>query len=336
MKLSPPNFYLVLVTLLLSVGIGFGFKLWSFLVTPLVAANNSSINFLFTPGISVKKVAYILREKKLIKHPTFFILFVRLSGAEFKLKAGEYIIEPGMTLYQLIQKMIKGDVLRHAFTLVEGWNFSQVISALNNNQYLQHTIPKLKIEEIMAKIGHPGEVPEGRFAPDTYLFSGDVTDLDLLMKAYQLMKVRLHRAWENRSKDVLYRCPYEALIVASLIEKETAMAQEKPIIAGIILRRLEKGLLLQVDPSVIYGIGQKFSGKLTKNDLLKDTPYNTYTRKGLPPTPIAMPSKESIEAALHPVFTNAWYYVAKGDGSHEFSESLDKQKRAIKKYLVPK
>lgn len=335
MKLIRKMFYFAVIILLI-IGVWFGFGLYGFLTTSLVLKDGVSVNFLFTPGTSIKKAALNLQEKKLIKNPMFFIGFVRLSGAEHKLKAGEYIIEPGMTAFQLVQKMKKGDALRHAFTLVEGWNFSRIIQALNSNQYLIHTISNLSFDKIMEKIGHPGEIPEGRFAPDTYLFSGGVTDLDVLINAYQLMQRRLQIAWSNSSKDVFYRCPYEVLIVASLIEKETALAQEKPIIAGIILRRLEKGVRLQVDPSVIYGMGQKFSGKLTKADLLKDTPYNTYTRKGLPPTPISMPGKESIEAALHPIFTNAWYYVSKGDGSHEFSETLDGQNRAIKKYLMRK
>lgn len=326
-------FYFILVILLVTC-IWFSFKFWIFLKTPLITDSNAKMSFLFTPGTSVKKIAYSLQEKKLLKDPLAFILLVRLTGAEHKLQAGEYIIEPGMTPRQLIHKMVKGDVLYHTFTLVEGWNFSQVISALNSNKYLKHTVAQLKPDEIMARIGHPGEIPEGRFAPDTYMFSGEVTDIEILIKAYQLMQKWLQIAWDNRDKGVLYSCPYEALIVASLIEKETALAREKPIIAGIILRRLAKGMLLQVCPTVIYGMGKDFSGKLKKTDLKRDTPYNTYLYKGLPPTPIAMPGRYSIEAALHPKVTTFWYYVSKGDGSHEFSESFKDQNKAIKKYLL--
>lgn len=336
MKLTKKNFIIILVVSLMLICGGFGLSFWSFLNTPLVTAEGSPVTFLFAQGTSAKKVAYSLKKQHLLKRPMFFILYVRLSNAEYNLKAGEYVIEPGMTVGRLIQKMVKGDALHHAFTIVEGWTFNHIIAALNDNQYITHTIQKLNISQIMEKIGHPGELPEGRFAPDTYLFSGDISDIDILVNAYQLMQKNLQKSWDHRAKDILYHCPYEALIVASLIEKETAWVQEKPIISDIILRRLAKGMLLQLDPAVIYGLGKKFSGKLSKTDLLKDTPYNTYLHKELPPTPISMPGKESIEAALHPEASTFWYYVAKGDGTHKFSSSLKEQNKAIKKYLLQK
>ena len=334
MKPTRKLFFIILAVLLTVVCGWVGFEGWSFLKTPLVADGGSPINFLFAQGTSVKKAAYDLKQQNLLKRPLFFVLFVRLSGAEYNLKAGEYVIEPGATPYELIQKMAKGDALRHAFTLVEGWTFAQVVASLNDNQYVKHTIQKLNPAEIMEKIGHSGEIPEGRFAPDTYLFSGDITDVDILLNAYYLMQKRLQTSWDSRAKEVPYHCAYDALIVASLIEKETAFTQEKPLIAGVILRRLEKGMLLQVDPTVIYGLGSKFSGKLKKSDLSVKTPYNTYIHKGLPPTPIAMPGKDSIEAALHPAAGTAWYYVSKGDGTHEFSDSLKEQGKAVRKYLL--
>ncbi|CAL7960926.1 Endolytic murein transglycosylase [Gammaproteobacteria bacterium] len=309
----------------------------SFLKDPLVEANQKPAYFLFTQGMSVKKAAASLRQKNLIKRPLFFDLLARFKGVERNLKAGEYLIEPGITTpTQLLAKMVKGDAVRHAFTIVEGWTFSQMIATLNNNSYIKHTIQKSNSDEIMGTIGYSGELPEGRFAPDTYLFSGEVKDTYILTNAYKLMQKRLQAAWNNRAADAPYRCPYEALIVASMIEKETAFEQEKPIIAGVILRRLAMGKLLQVDPTVIYGLGEKYSGKLSKLDLTKDTPYNTYTRKGLPPTPIALPSKASIEAALHPTSGTVLYYVAKGDGTHKFSDTLKEQSKAVKKYLPHK
>jgi UPF0755 protein len=330
------NLIIFSAVLLLIIGGWFGLRFWFFLNTPLVAEGGNPATFLFAQGTSVKKAAYSLQQQNLLKNPMFFVLFVRLTNSEYNLKAGEYVIEPGTTVRKLVQQMIKGEVLRHAFTIVEGWTFNQVIAALNSNQYITHTIQEFSTSEIMNKIGHSGELPEGRFAPDTYILSGDITDVDILTSAYRLMQRQLQVAWDNRAKDLSYHCPYEALTVASLIEKETAVVQEKAIIADIILRRLEKRMLLQIDSSVIYGLGQKFSGKLTRVDMLKDTPYNIYLHQGLPPTPISMPGKDSINAALHPIVGTSWYYVAKGDGTHKFSASLKEQSSAIKKYLLHK
>ncbi|MEI8055210.1 MAG: endolytic transglycosylase MltG [bacterium] len=314
------------------LALSFDFRL--FLKAPLIEVGQKPAVFLFTQGMSVKKASTGLEQKNLIKRPLFFNLLARFRGVERNLKAGEYSIEPGVTTPGiLLTKMVKGDAVRHAFTIVEGWTFSQMIAALNNNSYIKHTIQQYNSNEIMSAIGYPGELPEGRFAPDTYLFSGEVKDTYILTNAYKLMQKRLQTAWDSKAVDVQYHCPYEALIIASIIEKETAFEQEKPVIAGVIARRLAMGKLLQVDPTVIYGLGEKHSGKLTKADLTKDTPYNTYTRKGLPPTPISLPGKGSIEAALHPTPGTVLYYVAKGDGTHKFSDTLKEQGKAIKKYL---
>lgn len=330
-------FATLIAAVLLIFGLWFYHEWHSFLRIPLIAADKPAANFIFAPGMTVKKAAHSLKQQNLIKSPRFFVLLVRFSDAEYNLKAGEYVIEPGSTTpSKLIQKMIKGDMLRHAFTVVEGWNFAQILAALNSNQYIKHTITGLNFSEIMERIGHSGEIPEGRFAPDTYLFSGKTSDVEILSHAYRLMQKRLDQAWQGRVAGLSYHCPYEALIVASLIEKETAFTKEKPLIAGVILRRLQKNMLLQVDPTVIYGLGSRLSGKLKKSDFLINTPYNTYIHKGLPPTPIAMPGEDSIMAALHPVFTTYWYYVAKGDGTHKFSDSLKDQGKAIRKYIGKK
>ena len=329
--------YIVLVAMLLVVCLVLGFDFRCFLKSPLIDANQKPADFLFIQGMSVKKAASVLGKQNLLKRPLYFNLLARFEGVERNLKAGEYRIEPGVTTpSQLLEKMLKGDAIRHAVTIVEGWTFSQMVEALNNNSYIKHTIQKSSNDEIMNKIGHSGELPEGRFAPDTYLFSGEVKDTYILANAYKLMQKRLEAAWNNREVNVPYHCSYEALIVASMIEKETAFEQEKPIIAGVILRRLALDKLLQIDPTVIYGLGEKYSGKLKKVDYTKDTPYNTYTRKGLPPTPIALPGKGSIEAALHPAAGTALYYVAKGDGSHKFSDTFKEQDKAVKKYLKHK
>ncbi|EKE01249.1 MAG: hypothetical protein ACD_21C00186G0005, partial [uncultured bacterium] len=280
MKPTNKNLFTLLVVLC-AFFLWIGFNWWSFLNRPLIEAGQKPGSFLFIQGMSVKKAAMALKQQNLIKHTLFFSLLTRIKGVERNLKAGEYSIEPGITTPStLLAKMVRGEAINHAFTIVEGWTFSQVITALNNNPYIKHTIQNLSTDEIMAKIGHPGELPEGRFAPDTYLFSGEIKDTDILINAYQLLQKRLQMAWANKSSNVPYHCPYEALTSASIIEKETAVEQEKPIIAGVIMRRLAQSMLLQSCPTVIYGMGQKYNGKLNKADYLKDTPYNTYTRKG--------------------------------------------------------
>ena len=326
--------YVYVSIILLIICLWLGFTWWSFLKSPLLPSDQQPRDFLFPQGMSVKQVATTLANQKLLRHPGFFTLFVRLKGLECNLKAGEYRIIPGVTTpSRLLTKMVRGDAIRHTFTIVEGWTFAQVLAALNSNPYVQHTIQKLTPAEIMAYIGHVGELPEGRFAPDTYLFSGKIKDTKLLISAYNLMAKRLNTAWQKRDVKLPYHCPYQVLIVASLIEKETAVLAEKPLIAGVILRRWSSDRLLQIDPTIIYGLGEKYRGKLTKADYYIDSPYNTYTRKGLPPTPIAMPSESSIVAATQPIIGSYLYYAAKGDGTHKFSATLKEQEQAVKKYI---
>ena len=311
-----------------------GSKVYLFSNTPLILMDGSSQKFLLVPGVSIKRVAYALSKQKLLKEPLLFILWIRISGYERSLKAGEYLIEPGITGPQMVRKMVRGEVINHAFTIIEGWNFSQIIRALDANPYIKHTVDGLSSSEIMEKIGHAGEHPEGKFAPDTYLFSGEIRDIELLEAAYNLMRHRLDKFWSQRADNLPYICAHEALIVASLIEKETAKPEERLLISGVILNRLVKGMLLQIDPTIIYGLGDKYVGKLRREDMRRPSTYNTYLRKGLPPTPICMPSMAAIEAALHPAVTEYLYYVAKGDGTHEFSTNLESQNRSIKKYLL--
>jgi UPF0755 protein len=295
--------------------------------------DGSSQKILLVPGASIKRVAYTLNEQKLLKDPLLFILWVRIGGHEHSLKAGEYLIEPGTTGPQMIGKMVRGEMINHAFTIVEGWNFSQMIKVLGANPNIQHTIGGLSDNEIMEKIGRAGEHPEGKFAPDTYLFSGEVKDVELLKAAYNLMQRRLNELWAQRADNLPYVCAHEALVVASLVEKETAKPEERSIISGVILSRLAKDMLLQIDPTVIYGLGDRYIGKLRREDMRKPSAYNTYLHKGLPPTPICMSGMAAIEAALHPAVTEYLYYVSKKDGSHEFSVNLEDQNKSIKKYL---
>ncbi|MCK4609255.1 MAG: endolytic transglycosylase MltG, partial [Gammaproteobacteria bacterium] len=245
-------------------------------------------------------------------------------------------IEPGTTPIQLLNKLVSGDVILRSFTIVDGWTFHDMINALEQNPSIVHTLKGLTDPQIMQKIGVPGEIPEGRFYPDTYKFSGGVKDVDILRSAYKLMQSKLNAAWNNRAADAPYSCQYKALIAASIIEKEAAVPSERPIISGVIKRRLKKNMYLQMDPTVIYGLGDSYKGDLTVKDLRRNTPYNTYLHKRLPPTPICIPSIDAFEAALHPQAGKELYFVAKGDGTHEFSATLKEQDAAIRKYQLKK
>lgn len=302
--------------------------------SPLITNSPSAkpVSILYTQGTSVKAFANRLHKDNILKHPNAFVFLARIRNATRLLHYGEYEITPGLSASGLLNKMISGDVVSHAFTIVEGWTFSQVLTALNNNPYIQHTLSS-NVNAIMKFLGHDGEFPEGRFAPDTYLFSGLTKDTDILRTAYILMQKRFDQEWSSRDTTVNYSCQHEVLTIASMIEKESSFLPERPLIAGVILKRLQLGMPLQIDSTVIYGLGKKYSGKLTSEDMQQNTAYNTYSNKGLPPSPIAMPSQNAIHATLHPKITDALYFVAKGDGSHEFSNTLQQHDVAIKKYL---
>ena len=303
-----------------------------FISRPLISSTEQSRSFVFISGSSVKTLSSQLQHMGIVKHPVLVVLLAKLKGMDRLLQAGEYQIDPQMTIGDLLGKMVRGESIRHVFTLVEGWTFSQTLAALGSNPYIVHTIGNLNDAAVMEKLGYGGETAEGRFAPDTYVFSGKINDLDVLRNAYILMQKRIDTAWQVRDVNAPYTCPYKALIVASLIEKETAVDSEKPRIAGVIIRRLNKGMFLDIDASVIYGLGKNYTGKLTRRDLTIPTSYNTYLKKDLPPTPICMPSESSIQAALHPSYGTELYYVAKGDdGTHVFSNTLEEHNTAVSK-----
>ncbi len=307
-----------------------------FLNSPIIAKNKPAVDIVLAQGSSVKSLAKQLFKQNIIEQPGFFEFLVRIRGQSQNLQSGEYRLDPGITPIQLLQKMVTGDVILHPFTIVDGWTFQKLLAELAENPDVVHTLQGLSDAEIMEKIGKSGEIPEGRFFPDTYKFSKGTKDIDILNTAYNLMQDKLNAAWNSRAGDAPYSCPYKALIAASIIEKEAALASERPIISGIIKRRLEKNMYLQLDPTVIYGLGDRYNGNLRVKDLRKDTPFNTYVHKGLPPTPICMPSADAIDAVLHPAPGDVLYFVAKGDGSHEFSATLKEQDAAIKKYQLNK
>lgn len=251
-----------------------------------------------------------------------------------RLRVGEYALRHGLTPRGLLDKLERGSVIQYSFTIVEGWNFRELRLALAKEPSLEQTIIGASDAEVMAALGVPDQHPEGRFLPETYHFARGHRDIDLLRRAHTALEKTLAQAWSGRATDLPLETPYEALTLASIIEKETGQASERPRIAGVFVRRLKIGMKMQTDPTVIYGLGEAFNGNLTRLHLQTDTPHNTYTRYGLPPTPIAMPGRAAIEAALHPAPGNELYFVARGDGSHVFSTTLAEHNRAVARYQL--
>ena len=284
------------------------------------------------PGTSLGRVARELADAGLLAHPRALTLYARWHGLAGGIKAGEYRVEPGTTPIGLLEQLTSGRVVQHALTIVEGWTFEQLLDAISANDRIEHTLDGLSHAEIMARIGAPGVHPEGRFFADTFHFPRGTRDVDFLRRAYAAMDEFLDREWAARADGLPLKSPDEALILASIVEKETGEAGERPRIAGVFIERLRKGMRLETDPTVIYGMGDAFDGNLRRRDLRADTPYNTYTRKGLPPTPIAIPGPDAIRAALHPQIDGALYFVSKGDGSHHFSATYEEHRQAVNRY----
>nr|WP_283939189.1 endolytic transglycosylase MltG [Pseudomonas sp. T1.Ur] len=283
-----------------------------------------------TPTGTLKR----LEADGLIKDAFWLRIYWRFNLADQPLHSGEYRMVPGMTMEALIGVWKRGEVVQYSVTLVEGWNFRQVRAALAKDEKLQQTLAGLSDSQVMDRLGHSGVFPEGRFFPDTYRFVRGTTDADLLKKAYDRLEDVLAKEWAQRAADVPYSQPYQALIMASLIEKETGVPQERGEIAGVFVRRLRLGMLLQTDPTVIYGLGERYTGKLTRAHLKEENPYNTYLIPGLPPTPIAMVGREAIHAALNPADGNSLYFVARGDGSHVFSDDLETHNNAVREFQL--
>jgi UPF0755 protein len=266
--------------------------------------------------------------------PLYWRLLARQMGVAGKLHAGEYALEPGMSPRTLLAKMATGEVIQHHFTIVEGWTFAQLREALAHDTGLKQALAASDDAAIMRQLGAADTPPEGWFLPETYNYVKGMEDADILHRAHKAMADALDKLWTVRAPDLPLQSPYQALILASIVEKETARADERPQIAGVFLHRLKIGMRLQTDPTVIYGLGAAFDGNLRRADLETDTPFNTYTRDGLPPTPIALPGAASLNAVLHPAATDALYFVARGDGSHEFSATLEAHNRAVAKYQL--
>lgn len=285
-------------------------------------------------GKGLRALGLDLAEQGLIPHPAVWWALGFLEGKPRALKAGEYAICPGTTPRGLLRQIEAGRVVQHALTLVEGWTFEKVLETLRADDRLGQQLGGLSPQEVMTRLGFPGEHAEGRFFPDTYRFPRGTTDLSFLRRAYEAMGEALREEWAGRAPNLPYTHADEALILASIVEKETAVAAERPKIAGVLVRRLQKGMRLQTDPTVIYGLGVDFEGDLRRSDLARDGPYNTYTRAGLPPTPIALPGRAALHAALHPAGGDALFFVARGDGTHDFSTTLAEHNEAVRRFQL--
>ena len=305
----------------------------AFRENPMPVGDESKV-VIITPGMSLNTVARDLQQQELVRNHRMFVWMARLGGKAGKIQAGEYEVTPGMTPPQLLQQMVEGKVRQYSITLVEGITFREMLQQLEDNPLLKHELSGLDGAAVMAKIGHPDENPEGRFLPETYHFPRGLSDVEFLRRAYRAMQERLEFEWQGRAEGLPLKSAYEALILASIVEKETGLESERRQIAGVFVRRLKKRMRLQTDPTVIYGLGLDFDGNLRRRDLLNDTPYNSYTRHGLPPTPIALPGADAIHAAVHPDDGNTLYFVARGDGSHQFSATLEEHNRAVIKYQL--
>ena len=320
--------------LLLLGGVAAAGVLW-WLHQPLglrLPTGTESVDLSIEPGTSARAVAQAAADAGLIVNPTLLYGWFRLSRQDRQIKAGSYELVPGTTPRTLLQQLVQGQEALLAVTLVEGWTFSQMREALQKSEQLKQDTKGLEAGQIMEKLGRTGVAAEGRFFPDTYTYAKGSSDLALLQRAARAMDKKLEAVWIQRPADSPLKSPEQALILASIVEKETGKGSDRAQISGVFSNRMRIGMPLQTDPTVIYGMGAKFDGNLRKRDLQTDTPWNTYTRRGLPPTPIAMPGKSSLLAAVLPAQTKALYFVARGDGSSQFSATLDEHNRAVNKY----
>ena len=300
--------------------------------TSEVVPASSPVQLSLKPGSSLRSAAQQLERAGVLRQPELFIVMARLLGEAGNVKAGSYEIDGPITPFRLLRKVTLGEVTQATVTLVEGWTFRQMRKALDGHAAVRHDTQELRDAEILKQLAIDTGSPEGLFFPDTYHFGVGSSDLAVLRRAYRLMQSHLETQWAGRASGLPLSSPYEALILASIVEKETGREEDRPLVAAVFVNRLRKGMLLQADPTVIYGLGEAFDGNLRKRDLTTDTPYNTYTRTGLPPTPIAMPGFASLSATLNPPMSDVLYFVAKGDGSSQFSRTLGEHERAVTKY----
>ena len=321
---------MLLLMLVIGVAAAAGWLAW-FAKAP-VALPAQAVDFSIVPGSSLKSATRQIIDAGIPISPNGFNILARIYGKQTQIKAGSYELRDGATPWTLLQKITQGDFQMTEMVFIEGWNFGQMRAALDGHAHVRHDTRDMTDGEIMVRLGAPGVPPEGMFFPDTYLFAKGESDLAILARAHRLMNKELESAWESRAPELPLSSAREALVLASIVEKETGDAKERPLIAGVFVNRLRRGMRLQTDPTVIYGMGERFDGNLRRKDLESDTPFNTYTREGLPPHPIAMPGRAALRAVVSPTQTDALYFVSKGDGTHQFSRSIDDHNRAVARY----
>jgi UPF0755 protein len=326
-----PRIARTIAVAILLAAIGVAGVAWWAIMTPLTLPR-SPFAFEVKPGTSLSAVARELQGAGVLPHSWPMIALARAQGVDRAIKSGSYEIEAGITLRELLGRLTQGDATQTSFVIIEGTTFADVRRALLAQGQVKNTVLDLPDAELMARLGAPGTGVEGRFFPDTYFFSAGSSDLALLRRAHEAMSGRLAAAWEKRADGLPLASADEALILASIVEKETGRPVDRPLVASVFINRLKRGMRLQTDPTVIYGLGDRFDGNLRRRDLDTDTPWNTYTRDGLPPTPIALPSQASLDAVLHPAATEYLYFVARGDGSSQFSTNLPEHNRAVAKF----
>jgi UPF0755 protein len=324
------------VVVLAAVALVAGYAWFQHWLDAPLAIGRQALTVDVAPGQSLTRVAQDLASRGVLTHPRWLALYARYTGADARMRAGEYAIQPGTSPRSLLQLFVSGAVVQHSITIVEGWTFRDLRKALADEPTLDHTTRELSDAEIMTRLGEESRHPEGLFFPDTYLFGKRTRDIELLRQARDRMRKELDAAWAARSEGLPLQDAYQALILASIVERETGLAAERARIAGVFVERLRRGMRLQTDPTVIYGLGERFDGNLRRADLERDGPYNTYTRAGLPPTPIALPGLGSLRAAVQPEQRGELYFVATGlgDGAHVFSKTLAEHEKAVRQYLV--
>ncbi|PWG63292.1 endolytic transglycosylase MltG [Spiribacter halobius] len=326
---------LLLLTLAAGAGAAWLWQQWQALESAPIASAPVAEPVRIAEGVSFGAIARDLEGRGLVDDARLLSLYARVEGLAGRMQAGEYRVTPGMTAAGLLRKIAAGRVIEYPLTVVEGWRFRELWQALRAHPAIERTLPEDASDaEIMAAIGREGVHPEGRFLPETYRFPRGTTDVDFLRRANRALEETLEAAWAERQPDLPLEGPEDALILASIIEKETGVAQERRRIAGVFVRRLERGMRLQTDPTVIYGMGDAYDGNIRRQDLRRDTPYNTYTRAGLPPTPIALAGEAAIRAAVDPADGDSLYFVSRGDGSHKFSATLEEHNRAVQRYQL--
>nr|WP_094299015.1 endolytic transglycosylase MltG [Noviherbaspirillum autotrophicum] len=299
---------------------------------PIIDSAHAPIDFSIKAGSGVRSSTEQIAAAGIPVNPGLLEILARLTGKGGKLKVGNYELKPGTTPLALINQLTRGEFAQESLSIIEGWTFRQMRQAVAAHPALKHDTAGLSDKEVLEKITSDFKAPEGLFFPDTYLFAKGASDLQIYKQAHALMLKRLNDEWARRDPSVPYKSPYEALIMASIVEKETGVSSERDMVAAVFVNRLKHGMLLQTDPTVIYGMGDKFKGNIRKRDLTTDTPYNTYTRPGLPPTPIALPGSASLMAALNPAKSDVLYFVSRGNGTSEFNNNLNDHNRAVNKY----